>query len=108
MPLNSQTGPLAMPCTLPPAVSVTWKIFAEPPPAARPAGAAAGGVGAWADALDATAAAANAAPVMSTVRRSAAPPWPDSGILESFDMLPPRQSVVAPGFRSGGSAPDLW
>src|SRR3569833_227372 len=92
MPLNSQTGPLAMPCTLPLAVSVTWKIFEEAPPAAAsPAGAAAGGVGAWAAAWEVTAAAARAAPEISTVRRSDATPRPDSGILESLDMLPPRQ-----------------
>src|SRR6185503_20714413 len=62
MPLNSQIGPLAMPCTLPLAISVVWKIFDDPPPAARPAGGLAGGVGAWASAFGAAAVAASAAP----------------------------------------------
>src|ERR1700753_2726946 len=94
MPLNSQTGPLARPCTLRVAVSVTWKIFDDPPPAARPAGAAAGGVGAWAAALPATAAAAAPAPAIRILVRSDTKVRSAPARLESSAMVvSPRQPL---------------
>src|SRR6185437_8814336 len=88
MPLNSQTGPLAMPWTRPVAISVVGKIFDKPPPAARPAGGRDGGVGEprearWASALGAAVAAASAAPAASMALR------PESG--RSVIGSPPRQ-----------------
>jgi hypothetical protein len=68
-----------MPCTLPVAVLVTWNILLDPPPAARPAGAAAGGVGAWAKTFGAAAAAASAAPAISTRLRPESRVWSESG-----------------------------
>src|SRR6185312_3371183 len=94
MPRNSQVGPLAMPCTLPVAVSVTWKILLEPPPAANPAGGRAGGEGAWALARPTVAAvAASAAPAIRTVLRL--------DCDRSLDMRPPSE----PAFLGGVNRP---